>query len=340
MNASSRNACLDAVASADIFILVIGERGGWRAPSGLLVVEEEFNEARRRRLAILIFLEDCEHDDDAKQLSRTVSDYVNGYFRVRFQKPTALSSAIKEALPPLIQTLQRPAMNPEGLLEYFKRSYIVANEATIRFVMVPERQEEVIDPIRLASTDFVDRLFELGHSKLLGLFSYQHMKQPASIAGDALVLDQPGGNDWRNGIQAARLELHESGVIVIDSNLTGRSGRAHSADLSSIFEVDIAAIEAALTTGFRFSHALFEEVDPYKRYQRFFWNASLSGLGMRNFARNPQPSKTHTMNMSTRKEPALAFMTARPLHLLTLAQPAEEIDRAVHEWTQKQVKSF
>jgi ABC-type branched-subunit amino acid transport system substrate-binding protein len=27
-NASSRNACLDAVASADIFVLVIGTRGG------------------------------------------------------------------------------------------------------------------------------------------------------------------------------------------------------------------------------------------------------------------------------------------------------------------------
>jgi hypothetical protein len=46
MQTSSRNACLDAVASSDIFVLTIGARGGWRAPSGRLVVEEELEEAR------------------------------------------------------------------------------------------------------------------------------------------------------------------------------------------------------------------------------------------------------------------------------------------------------
>lgn len=74
-NASSRNACLDAIASADIFLLIVGVRGGWRTPSGRLVVEEEYEHARSRRLPILVLIEDGEQDDDAKQLSRKVSDY-------------------------------------------------------------------------------------------------------------------------------------------------------------------------------------------------------------------------------------------------------------------------
>lgn len=39
---SSRNACLDAVDSCDFLVSIVGERGGWTAPSGLLVIEEEY----------------------------------------------------------------------------------------------------------------------------------------------------------------------------------------------------------------------------------------------------------------------------------------------------------
>ncbi len=46
----SRTACLDLVASLDALVLVVGEREGWTATSGLLVVEEELWEARRRKL--------------------------------------------------------------------------------------------------------------------------------------------------------------------------------------------------------------------------------------------------------------------------------------------------
>ena len=38
---SPRNACIDGVASCDIHIAIVGNRGGWVAPSGKLVVEEE-----------------------------------------------------------------------------------------------------------------------------------------------------------------------------------------------------------------------------------------------------------------------------------------------------------
>ena len=36
---SSRTACLNLIASADAFVLIVGERGGWTAPSGKLVVD-------------------------------------------------------------------------------------------------------------------------------------------------------------------------------------------------------------------------------------------------------------------------------------------------------------
>src|ERR1700732_549738 len=55
---SSRNTCLDAIDSCDIFLVVVGARGGWKTPSGRLGVGEEFAHARARKIPALVFLED------------------------------------------------------------------------------------------------------------------------------------------------------------------------------------------------------------------------------------------------------------------------------------------
>jgi hypothetical protein len=52
---SSRNACLDVIDSCDYFVSIIGSRGGWTAPSGKLVVEEEYEHARARKMPVLAF---------------------------------------------------------------------------------------------------------------------------------------------------------------------------------------------------------------------------------------------------------------------------------------------
>jgi hypothetical protein len=53
---SSRNACLDGVASCDMYLVAIGDRGGWTAPSGKLVVEEEFEEAQRLGQPVVVLV--------------------------------------------------------------------------------------------------------------------------------------------------------------------------------------------------------------------------------------------------------------------------------------------
>lgn len=81
--ASSRNACLDAVDSCDFLVSIVGERGGWTAPSGLLVVEEEYQRARRKRIPVLAFLRKGHRDSDAERFARELSDYIDGTFRQR-----------------------------------------------------------------------------------------------------------------------------------------------------------------------------------------------------------------------------------------------------------------
>jgi hypothetical protein len=335
IHTSSRNACLDAVASSDIFVLLIGTRGGWRTPSGRLVVEEELEEARRRRLPILVFIEDAEQDTDARTLSKTVSDYVEGYFRARFQGPDGLGHEVTRALRLLVEISQRPTVNRNELSPFFGRPYRVGDQTTLRFVLVPERREEIIDPVKLGSVDFAERLLEIAHSRLIRLFGYGFAKEPPSVSGDALIIEQQGGNDWRRGIQAVRLELHESGAMILDSNVTGRTERVNSSDLMGTFRIATEDVEAALATDFRFAAAIYEEVDPYRRHQRFLWNSALSGVGYRTFARNPQPSQSYTMATTERGEPFMAFPEGRPIDRSGIAQPAPEIERAVYTWTRK-----
>ena len=80
---SSRNTCLDAIDSCDVFLIVLGGRSGWKTPSGRLVVEEEFEHARARKLPVLLFLEDVPRDADAQRFAKSLSDYVDGNFRGR-----------------------------------------------------------------------------------------------------------------------------------------------------------------------------------------------------------------------------------------------------------------
>jgi hypothetical protein len=167
------------------------------------------------------------------------------------------------------------------------------------------------------------------------LFHYQFAKEPPAIDKDALVIDQPGGSDWRRGVQATRLRLFESGGIVIDSNVTGRRARVDSGTAMEMFRIGIEDIEAALKTDFHFTHVLFDEIDRHKRHQRFLWNAALPGIGYRSFERNPQPRQSYAMNISERDEPAFAFPEARLIDRIALGDPLGEIQRATHNCTRK-----
>src|SRR5947209_18011722 len=97
LDASSRTACLDLVRSSDVYIVVIGDRPG-ASPLSKPVVEEEFDEARRRKLPRLMFLQNVERDAETEALAMRLSDYVSGRFRATFDTPEGLRVAIRNAL--------------------------------------------------------------------------------------------------------------------------------------------------------------------------------------------------------------------------------------------------
>jgi hypothetical protein len=89
-------------------------------------------------------------------------------------------------------------------------------------------------------------------------------------------------------------------------------------------------LEALLDASFRFVHALYENKDPHKRHQRFYWNSALTGMGYRKLERNQQQPNAFSLR-SDRNDPLPAFPAARLITRGDLTQP-KEIERAILYW--------
>ena len=83
----------------------------------------------------------------------------------------------------------------------------------------------------------------IGHGGEVRVFGYQFAKEAPRIEGTWLIIEQPFGNDWRNGRQGVRLAISEAGVIIIDTNVTGRAERNHSADMVNIMTIAVGTVE-------------------------------------------------------------------------------------------------
>ncbi len=330
---SSRNTCLDAIDSCDVFLLVLGARGGWKTPSGRLVVEEEFEHARSRKLPALVFLEDVPRDADGERLARILSDYVDGNFRVKFSGAAELRNQVERSLRAIVDTRNNRAMDHDPIAAHLLKPYRFSDQTSLRFAIAPERMEEVFDPLDLASPNFAERMMEIGHRSHVRLFGYRYAKERPRLEQTWLVIEQPLGNNWSEGRQGVRLAIAENGEVLIDTNVTGRTKRSNSMDLADIMTASIESVETLLAASFRFTQALYDDKDPYKRHQRFYWNGVLSGMGNRSLVRNPVSQEhSYRVNMGTRDEAIPAFPSSRLIARADLAQPGKEIDRAILYW--------
>ncbi|MDD5738684.1 MAG: DUF4062 domain-containing protein [Candidatus Pacebacteria bacterium] len=332
---SSRNVCLDAVDSADALVVIVGERGGWKTPSGRLVIEEEYDRARYKKLPILVFIQDIKREPEAQRFTNEISDYIDGLFRVTFRSPVELKAEIEKALKSLFPVLKVKAMDDHLLIQFLKNPYSVANEASVRFIIAPERDEEVIDPVVLGSEDFVETILELGHSKKVRIFDYLRPKKHW-IDGQSLFIHQFDPSGLRKEtVNEVRLEILESGLMIIDSNVTCRviRGQLHSLlDSCVVAEEDIRAV---LNTCFQFTGALFDSIDQFKRHNRFMYNAALVNIGTRVLVKEPKEQNSYSLNMPGHNQPIIAFDSPRLLIRSDLMLPKNEIERAIVIFSRK-----
>jgi len=224
-------------------------------------------------------------------------------------------------------------MDNDPIAAHVLKPYRFSDQTSLRFAIAPERVEEVFDPLDLASPDFAERMMEIGHRSDVRLFGYLYAKETPRLEQTSLVIEQPLGNNWSEGRQGVRLAIAENGVVLIDTNATGRTKRSNSMDLADIMTASIESVEALLAASFRFTQALYDDKDPYKRHQRFYWNGVLSGMGNRTLVRNPVSQQhSYGMNMRSKDEAIQAFPSSRLIARADLAQPGKEIERAILYW--------
>lgn len=328
--ASSRNACLDAIGSCDALALIVGFRGGWVTPSGRLVVEEEYHHARSLGLPVVVLLADTERDGEATRFVRELSDYVDGHFRTTYRDMPELAQQLERAVGTLTQTLELPMVDMTKVLSIAAEEPAISDECSLRVVVVPERDEELIDPAKLQSSEFLDALYGIGHDRGVGLLDYERPKTSA-IEGNSAVVVQSDERRRTDSVNEAIPKAGESGCVVVETNVTGWINRDQ--DGYGALDSHVVAYEdivARLEQGFQFVAALMEELDPYKRHVRFVYQVAVMGIGYRNLERDPKPRNSFTLRNAFQEDrPILIPGEPRAISRNVLSSPSEEICRVM-----------
>jgi hypothetical protein len=321
--ASSRNVCLDAVDSCDVYVVIVGERGGWTTPSGKLVVEEEYERARQRRLPVLVFVQRGTRDADAARLLARLSDYVDAMFRREFSTPDELREEVERAVVPLVKQLEAPPMNTALVTDRLsERQY--NRSLKLRFALIPERDEEVIDLVRLGEAEFTELVHEIGHRRDVRLFSYEAPKE-RELRRDALVVRQEAVRRREGEIGAVDLEVSAGGLIYLETDVTG-PGSAAAFGGMMIVRSDV---EVLLRSAFAFANAWYVKHDPFLRRQRFYYGVALAGIEYQKWVDSAPQGNSFQMGTGSAPDPYLILGRPRLIGREDLANPAAEIKRIV-----------
>jgi len=270
---SSRNACLDGVASCDVLVILIGNRGGWKTPSGKLVVEEEYEEAKRLDLPILAFLQNTDRDKSATRLASLISDYVEGVYIKIYSNANELEQLIERSLTPIIQKYRGQEMDITVIDQLLENPYKFNTESGLRIVFLPERQTEFIDPVSLESQQLIDELYKIGHFPEVRLLNYEYPKSCEVKVNEILII-QDTSELSRDIVDSVRINITTTGMITIDTNISGKHKNDSHAYLFCISEEDIAQI---LNTMFAFVREIYKLKEPYKRHCTFSYNPFSAG---------------------------------------------------------------
>jgi hypothetical protein len=320
--ASSRNACLDGVDSCDVLVILIGSRGGWKAPSGKLVVEEEYEEAKRLNMPILAFLQNTDRDESSMRLASLISDYIEGVYRKIFSNTNELEQLVEKSLTPIIQNYRGQEMNTTVIDQLLENPYKFNTESGLRIVFLPERQTEFIDPVSLEDQQLIDELYKIGHSSEVRLLNYEYPKS-LWVEVNEIVIIQDSSELSRDTVDNVSINLATTGMITIDTNISGRHKNDSHSYLFCISEEDIAQV---LNRMFAFVKEIYKLRDPYKRHCAFFYNVCLNEISSKMLVKKIQPRSSFPIPMD-RENIIKAFDSPRKITREFLSNSEQEVGR-------------
>lgn len=326
---SPRNACLDLIASSDAILTIVGPRGGYRAPSGKLVVREEFDEAQRRNLPTVLLAQDVERDTDGEELVRDLSGWVKGRLRRTFANPQELTTEVERALTPLLETMSRAPQDPAIVQAEVEDPHSNSGQydAVLRLAFAPVIKEEVFDPLDFDAPEFQKLVLQEAHACDLLQFQYRKKVRAAS---DLLHIEQSmdGGQDN----EYAEITIETSGLVSVSMQVTGgaEDNRPYRERyLSSTFEILKGRLNGACSAAFQFLQRVLEHADPHERYGSWMYNVSLINPGMRRIVEEPARAN-HAQSAGWQDtELVTLYQDPRGINRMAFSRPEDEIRRIV-----------
>lgn len=326
---SPRNACLDAVERADIFVIVVGTRGGFKAPSGKLVTEEEFEHAGKHRLPVLAFIQDGQRDEEATRFVGKLSDFVDGLFRTSFENVNELESAVEPAVRRVSETIRLARLDGDSLLADLRAISPRRDEAWVRIVIALERDEELLDPGRIQSNELIEQLQELAHLRRVRLFRYEAPKQPR-LTETGLCISQVSPVGYPRGGPEASLEVRQDGKLLIDYELGGAEDNNPFSGLTIVSS----DLRDAARRAFLFADAFYAWIDPWLRQTSLWYGTSLANTKNRSFF-DEVPKGSSLSGIGAGQRDPLVGESPRLISRSELKEPDREIERIIAVYRQR-----
>lgn len=324
---SSRNACLDAVASCDGLVLVLGATAGSKAPSGKSVVEEEYDYAVHRGMPIYAFLQDGPREPEAERFAARVSDYVLGFFRSRFTTPDDLRERVAEALrgaPPA----RALTVDNGGVDRLLAQKSEIHGQPSLRLVLSNGRTEEWLDPLTIGSSEFQDALINVGAASPNPLFSLRKEKD-VRASSESLSIRQVDDRSRHGQSWLAALSIMARGQLIVEISVGPKAETDADRAAGYGLVVQSSDLHDAARALFQASYKCLESIDKYVRYRHLVYNVALHGLGHAMiYDSKVDTSRGVGMRMST-SEVIVAYDMPRPITRDALARPDAEIERCL-----------
>jgi hypothetical protein len=256
---SPQVACMQGLRSADLVILVLGERYGTPQASGLSATHEEYREAQGTKPIIAFVQAGLDPEPAQVAFIEEVQGWEGGLFRESFTDPGNLATLVTRALHDFELTSARTPVDGQDLqriaadgMPVQERGYYTTGGPFLcaSFGMGPRQQ--ILRAARIEDQEFADDLQQMAQFGQPRLFDASGSTARA-IENDALLLSQDSGS---------RLRLNEGGDLLLQVTLGSRDRQSRMSGLPAIIEEDVTT---ALKACLQFANDVLEKIDATQR---------------------------------------------------------------------------
>jgi hypothetical protein len=297
---SPQIACLQGLRSADLIVLILGDRYGHaQGSSGVSPTHEEYLEARDRKPILTFVQSGVDRDEQQAKFVSEVSEWQTGHFRVSFKTADELRDLVTRAihdyqLANAAAPLDTAAVSAAALGMLPKiRQNTQASSPTLHVSIAGGPLQRLLRPAELEASTLADAIHQQGLFVEPKLFS-KSKGVDQSIHGSALVLEQERG---------VRIQLGEDGSLLLRLPLErAEDSRRNGFGFFAIIEEDVLR---ELATALAFGAWLLDKIDSTQRITHVALAASIEAsdhMGWRTQAEQVSSPNSGTMRMGNKQE--------------------------------------